>query len=631
MAEIPTIYYNQTATSTDANNRWWTLKDDTLFQSVWQVVKKTSENQSARSLNHIRYARLYHNVENYSLQPWATPRQIPNDALLSSRVTLNVVKSCVDTVASKIAKNRPKPQFLTSDGDYSLQTKAKNLTQFIEGLFYSGKFYEINAQAFIDACVFGTGAVYMYYCPDEKTIKIERVLIEELVVNEIDGRYKTPSQIHRVRMVARDALASMYPKHLQSIVMAPSGLDASSTTSTADVVKVIESWHLPSSKGAGDGKHSICIENATLFSEEYKHDSFPFVFQRWTDSLMGFWGIGLGEELLGIQLEINKLLRNIQISQHLMSVPQVWVESSSKVVAAQLNNEIGGIKKYTGNPPIFQVPPAMSAEVYNHLENLFSKAFQITGVSQLSASALKPAGIDAAVALREMSDIESERFMLVAQRYEESFMNLARMAINMCKALYEDEGININMKAPGKKSMTAISWKDVSLKDDQYIMKVWPTSLLPSSPAGKLQKVQEMMQAGFFDREDAIALLDFPDTEAVTSLITASRDDTLLMISNMLEKGIYDPPEPYMNLQLAMKLTQSAYIKARMNGYEDDKLELLRRFMSDLQTLMAPPPLAEAPVVPPVDMGMPVPGIEGAPLEPIASPEAAPTSELLPV
>lgn len=620
MADTPVVYYNQDGQSGGFKNRWWELAEGQAFASIFDLVRRVEAYQSYRSLNNLRFARLYHNLDLNSLQPWRYGRQTSADTFLSNRVTLNVVKACVDTVSAKIGKSKPKPQFLTVDGDYSLQKKAKNLTQFLEGLFESANVYPVNRQVFVDACVFGTGCLYMYV-DESNEIKVERVLIEEIVIDEIDGRYGSPTQLHRVRVIPRDVLLSMFPDHTEQIKMAMSGLEGEyGSRTTADVIKVIESWHLKSGEKGKDGKHTISISNCTLFEESYKKSYFPFIFQRWTPSLMGFFGTGLAEELVGIQLEINKLLRNIQVAQHLMAVPQVWVESSSKVVSAQINNQIGGIKKFTGQPPIFQVPPAMSAEVYQHVENLYNKAFNITGVSQLSASSQKPSGVTAAVAMRELSDIESERFMLTAQRYEESYMEIAKMAIDFARSIP-----SVRVKAPGKKFMEQISWEDVNLEEDQYVMKVWPVSLLPSSPAGKLNKVQEMMQAGFFDREDAIALLDFPDTEQVTSLITASRDDTLRMIDLMLEKGEYDPPEPYMNLQLALKLTQSAYIKARTNGYTEDRLDLLRRFMDDVQGLLQPempPPMPAAPGPEmPIDPSM----------DPMAAPAAQPVSDLLPV
>ena len=43
----------------------------------------------------------------------------------------------IDTIVSKVTKNKPKPTFLTDGGDWDLQQKAKKLTKYCEGIFYS--------------------------------------------------------------------------------------------------------------------------------------------------------------------------------------------------------------------------------------------------------------------------------------------------------------------------------------------------------------------------------------------------------------------------------------------------------------------------------------------------------------
>ena len=82
-------------------------------------------------------------------------------------------------VVSKITKNKPKPTFLTDGADWELQQKAKKLTKFCEGVFYGAKVYQEATKAFIDACIFGTGAVKFFACDGE--IKCERVLIDEIL------------------------------------------------------------------------------------------------------------------------------------------------------------------------------------------------------------------------------------------------------------------------------------------------------------------------------------------------------------------------------------------------------------------------------------------------------------------
>ena len=84
-----------------------------------------------------------------------------------------------------------------------------------------------------------------------------------------------------------------------------------------------------------------------------------------------------------------------------------------------------------------------------------------------------------------------------------------------------------------------------------------------------------------------------------------------MLIEKMIEDGEYQSPEPYINLEYALYLTQSSYLRAKMRNVPEERLELLRRFMDECQAMIgvaAAPPIAE----------------------PIAEPEAPPTSDLLP-
>lgn len=179
----------------------------------------------------------------------------------------------------------------------------------------------------------------------------------------------------------------------------------------------------PVIKGSNDGRHVIAIDNFTLLDEEWERDTFPFCFIRWTERLLGFWGQGLAEQLTGIQVEINKLLRNIQEQMHL-ATPKVFVEAGSKISKAHINNEIWGIIEYAGTPPTFYVPKTVSGEIFSHLDRLFSRAYEIAGVSVLAAQSKKPAGLESGVALREFKILRLSASLWSLKSMKTSFWTL---------------------------------------------------------------------------------------------------------------------------------------------------------------------------------------------------------------
>ena len=54
----------------------------------------------------------------------------------------------------------------------------------------------------------------------------------------------------------------------------------------------------------------------------------------------------------------------------------------------------------------------------------------------------------------------------------------------------------------------------------------------------------------------------------------------------MMDKGEYFPPEPYQNLENAIRKTQQAYLMFKVQGAPEDRLELLRQYMEDAQNLL---------------------------------------------
>lgn len=603
---------------------WWQQAEGkALANSVFSYIKRLNTEQSYIQDGNFRNMRLYGNYEAFALKNYSFYRAEPT-AAVQNRVTLNIIQSMVDTAVSKLAKNKPKPTFLTDGGDWSLQRKAMKLSQFVEGQFQATNFYAKRSLALQGSGIFGTGALKIFR--EGQRIKVEQIFIDELMVDDTEAIYGEPRQMHQRKYIHKDVLCSMFPDSRAEIEAfgSPNLSEqySNSFTKQTNMILVVESWRLPSAPGAGDGLHTICIENCELFREKWTRDYFPFVFWRWTVPPMGFWGKGLAEQLTGIQLEINKILRTIQVSMHLVSVPKVLVEASAKIVSSHLNNKIGGIIKYAGNKPDFANLGTIPPELFAHLDRLYTRAYEIAGISQLSAQSQKPAGLDSGKAIREYNDIESERFMSVGQRDEEAVIQVSRIMLDEAKAIHAEFG-EYSVKVSTGSTLDTIAWEDVSMEEDQYVMRVFPTSALSSTPSGKLQDVKDLIDLGFIEQADAMKLLDFPDLKQFYNMSNAGIADIERAIELMIDKGDYQTPEPYQNLMLGIQKMQQAYLMYRAQGAPEEKLELFRRWMEDASALMKKSQQASEP--PPESAGMPEslppempldPAVAGVPLPP---------------
>lgn len=562
---------------------WWTLDKNASHAHIFDQAVDIQRKSSLRMDKNNRCLLLYGNY-NLTFTDPASYLRSSSPIMPETRVKLNIAASMSDTVCAKISKMKPRVTFLTDEGDFNSQTQAKKLTKFIDGAFYKNKIYELHQTGFRDCTVFDAG-ILKHYISQDKTIITERVLPNELLVDDHDAAYGSPRSIYQVKMIRKDLLNAMYPKKQALVEVSSPSLTSKfqsmDQTKTSSYVAVIETWHLPSSKDSGDGRHVICTDKVSLLDEEYDKDYFPFTFFSWSKPHMGFFGQSLVERLMGNQIEINKMLRIIQRSFHLGSAFKVFLEYGSKVAKDHINNEIGSIVYYAGSKPEFYVPQVVHPEYFQHLQFLIKASYEEAGISQLSASSKLPAGIDggSGKAIREYNDLETERFVLIAQMYEASFLQTAEIYVDLAKDIKEMGG-DMKVVAQSKQFIESIKWSEIDLENDNYIMQMFPTNSLPHTPSGRLAYVQELVNNGYIDRAAARDLLDFPDIDENGSLENAAIQDLRRDLYDILESKEFRIPEPYQNLQYGMKLFQAAYLRARSRNAPTKILDNLQRWMT---------------------------------------------------
>jgi hypothetical protein len=642
------------------DKRWWKLGSTELErrEKLRGVVRAIIKAQVFRKEADLRHARLYANLPilGFGVASYSRPM-----IMTGNRLAYNVIKSCSDAFTAKLTKDRPKVTFLTSGGDEVLQQKAKNLDSFVEGQFYESHLYDTLPQVVLDACIFGTGVLKVYadiqygeegeadekdersvadYTQEERdappedtspskarkaSIVMERIFPWEIVIDDQEAMYGAPRAIYHRKYMDRLVVMELVKQwgvedaeELQVLIESTrrdqDDIDGMGYDSTADQILVTEAWHLPSGPYARDGRHTIVVENATLLDEEYRQDYFPFVFFKRQRPPIGFWGIGLAEELIGIQLEINVLLQKIQRSHHLLAAGHWLVSNGCKINPGKIDNDIGSIIRFTGTPPELKVGQAVSPEVYEHLETLYHKAFDVSGISELTAQSEKPPGLNSGKALSTYANIETERFSVSVHSLHEFVLEVAKQCIDRAREIVKDYP-DFEVRAHQHSVMRTLRFLDVDLRDEDRVMKMYPTNLLAKDPAERLAQIQEL--SGFLPPDDIRRLLDFPDIQAVDDYANASYELVKSIIEefkDMAREPEYIGPEPYMDLLDGTKRMQLAYLVAKKNRLPEERLQLFRDWIQDAHAILnppAPPPPAPVPGAPlmggPPTMGAPPP------------------------
>lgn len=599
---------------------WWRARSKTeLAQQLIDTAAYLKEQQQFRWRQASIHSRMYGNqsVTGYAgsqLQSTSSNvQQLPVD-----RPTMNVIQSCADTLVSRIAQSRPRPIFLTDNADYKQRTLAKQLNQFLDGELYQTNANEIAQRALLDAAILGDGCIKIVETDDQR-VGLERTLPTELLVDANDAFYGKPRSMYQFKLVDRGVLSELFPDVKSKIESAEQGYPDNSSDgqkTMSDQVMLVEGWHLPSSKKAGDGRHVIACSSGVILDEPYTKTDFPFTFIPYSPRLVGFWSQGLAEQLTGTQLEINKLLVTISKSISLVGVPRVFVEDGSKVVKAHLNNEVGSIVTYRGTKPQYEVAPCVPAELYQQLQRLVDYAYQQSGISALSATSQKPAGLNSGEAIRSYDDLQSDRFATLNKRYDKAFIDLSYKIIDKAREIAERDG-KYQTVYPNKDGTREVDLPAAVLLDNPFVIQCYDSSSLPRDPAGRKQSIVEDMQAGIISLEQGRRLLNYPDLEQDDKLEAAGQERILQQLDQIVQSGTFEPPDSFTPIELGLKLVAQYYNLYAATNLEEKKLAMIRAYQTQLVTL-------QQAMMPPAPPAIPDPGATQA------VPEAQPTSPMLP-
>lgn len=580
--------------------KWWLA--ETKEMRAAEMVSCAGilrEQEQYRYRQAFMLANMYSSVPNFgtvggNFTKKTSPIRLPID-----RPTMNVIQSCSDTLISEITQSKPRPVFLTDNGDYRQRNLAKQLNNFIQGEFYQTKAYQMGEEFLLDATILGTGVWKVFETQDNK-VGVDRILCTELVVDPNESEFRYPRQIFQFQLIDREVMKDWFPEVKSTIrdaTQAYPGEGSDANHSIADQIMVVEGWHLPSGPDANDGKHIIACSAGCIDEKEYKKDKFPFVFMPYSKRVTGFWGQSLAERLLGTQVQINALLLTATRAINIMGVPRVFVEDGSKVVKAHLNNEIGAIVTYRGTKPIYEVAPCLPAEVYAQLQRLVEYAYQESGISQMAASSKKPAGLNSGAALREYDDIQSDRFAALTRRYDNAYIELSHLIIDKAREIAERDG-KYQTIYPGKNNAKMVDLpKMKELEDNPFVIQTFDASSLPRDPAGRMERIVEMIQSGMVSISEGRRLLDYPDLDQVNTLATASEERILQILDEIIDNGKFTPPDPFMDLVLADELCTQYYNLYAQAKLEPGKLNKLEDFSTQVKALKgvamtAPPPMS---------------------------------------
>lgn len=437
------------------------------------------------------------------------------DSDLEQPPKMNVIKSVIDAIVSKLANQKVRPYFTPVNGLFTTRKITKQAQQYFDIVYNQEHVQDKISLAYRNSCIFGIG--YLFFNPILKRIEVPGTW--QVAVSNPETAYGKPTKL-------LIEYKSFPVTHLDDY-----GIKGKYTSEYVNFKLFFD---------AIDKKLILYINDVEAKDFTYKADILPIISIYHTKPVVGNRTISIVEELEGIQTIIDYINKKISTSAQLTPGNVTYVQMGSNLTREDISNRTGAVYQVkmspgTNNLPVVNVTPAPADPSWQgYLDYYWQKAYNQIGVSELSATSKKPAGLNSGVSLETMEDIESDRFQTQVDSYVHAFVDLANLIIE----INDDKTI-----LPRSVDTAEYSWEDVRKQKELFKIQFSAASALSKDPSTKIQQIMQLTQLGLITTDKIAMYLDSPDLEDVYRGAAAIIDAIELVISNAVENDKYDIPE----------------------------------------------------------------------------------------
>ena len=462
----------------------------------------------------------------------------------SPTAQMSVIKSCVDTLVSKVASTKVRPYFTPIQGDYKTIKVLKQTQIFFDSLYEKTDAVKKITEAFRDACIFDTGIVFV----NPFTNDIDKINPWQATVLDAEYHY---GHITKILISFEDI-----PR---TILKEKYGIDEQAPYINLEMFI-----------DTSEKKLYLLVNNEERKTLSYKGPA-PLVFLHYTSPIRGSRTTSITDDLYNIQWNINLINARIKEASQLSPANLIIVPDVNNINVENLNNRAGQILKYKpipgGGNPIETITPAFISPAYQQLlEYYIQKAYEMTGISVLSAQSINPLGANASgAALQSMENIESGRFESQMNQVVRAYVDLAKLLI----AMLPDNADILPMEA----NRSGYTWKDVKEQAGLINIQYSAQSMLSKDPSSRLNQIIQLSQVGLIPQAKIGRYLEMPDLSEVFNIMTAAQDAVDKVIQLAIEQGIFEIPK-YVSYDL-LGSSIAAMQNQLLGAYTENNTEVL--------------------------------------------------------
>lgn len=524
-------------------------------QYVLESVSELKSLQGTRISKYTRNYRLYESTRGISLDSLRSNGSVgfykdSSSADVSPDISLNVIKSCTDTLASDMGKLKARPYFNTVNGNWREIQITKTAQRYFDQKFeYDGINKEVT-EAFRNACIFDTGVLFIN--PFDKTVK--SVLPFQVFIRPAEETY---GKLTRVYYELKD-----YPT---SRISDYKGKQQYTTYGYYfDTEKHIAARML--------------ADTGEVIVTPFDSDLIPFVFMHYQRPIVGSSSSSIADILASIQIAINFLLNRYKDASQKNPAQTFFVPEGSSIEAFKLNNEIGNIISYattsnmTGSPVTVATPSFIDGQYLDGVERLKALAYEMIGLSPTSVAGLKQKGADSGVALETLDSIESERFQTQTDQLIRTYKDIVRIMIQVFPA--DDDILEKDMFT------SPFKWEDIVKLNKKMKIQYSVADVSSKDPSTKIQMIQMLKNTGLASDEMLLQMLDLPDLDLAQNYLNNTWNAIQTVINRCIEFDTYDVPMfvSFTNLMSEILNTQLILFAADPINNEGSIIKLTKLF-----------------------------------------------------
>jgi hypothetical protein len=353
----------------------------------------------------------------------------------------------------------------------------------------------------------------------------------------------------------------------------------------------------------------IYVGAELLETVEVEHDCMPFALIYYNAPVKGFYSTSVLDNTFANQKQIDDILVRIHDALALSPANTVYVPyegsdpssaANADRIAKVISNRVGNTMVVRSNgTPVVSTPQPIDAGYVSHLNFFIDKTYEQEGVSQLSASSKKPAGLNSGKALDTVQDVESERFQANVDALVQFYKDIYR---NMIEVFPGDEDI-----LPKRLNRAKIKWGEIKRQKESFTLQSSLASMLSNDPAKKMEEITMLKDQGIISPDVVASLMQIPDLDRAYNTATASYDYCMEIITRAIDDDEYDFYD-VVNLNQLLSVVVNVICQLASEG-EDDKivgrlvklLDIVTGKLDGVSNIQNPPP-AGPPPMPPVDV-----------------------------